>query len=68
MVIREKPEGDEEKKKKKEKDDKKRRNKVMKAEDDSDEDKEDGEWKVVNNGVAVPAVNISLNCLLPIRK
>lgn len=67
MVIREKPEGDEEKKKKV-KDEKKRKIRAAIKGDDSDEDRADGEWEVVKNGVAVPAVNIYRNFLLRKRK
>lgn len=57
LKKKEKPEGDEEKKKKKEKDEKKRKTKAaQKQEDESDEDRADGEWEVVKNGVAVPAL------------
>lgn len=57
LKKKEKPEGDEEKKKKKEKDEKKRKTKAaQKQEDETDEDRADGEWEVVKNGVAVPAL------------
>lgn len=57
LKKKDKPEGDEEKKKKKEKDEKKRKIKAaFKPDDDSDMDRADGEWEVVKNGVAVPAL------------
>lgn len=66
-LFRDKTEGDEEKKKKKEKDEQQKKRKIkaaFKPDDDSDMDRADGEWEVVKNGVAVPAVNICGNFLL----